>query len=311
MQFILTEEQQMLVEGVNGIVGRYGGPERARALAASKTSDDDLLNELASHGFLDVATDSTAGPLEAVLVVEAVTSGLGTCPVAATAVVGPLSGSTGAAESRPRVLATQQQLEAGVPVRFGATDSTVMVLEGEEVTVRSVRSADPVVRAWGYPLARVELGPVTSVLDVGASHVAAWWRVSVSAELVAGAAATLDLTLAYTRQREQFGRPLASFQALQHRMAQLLVTIEGARWLTYAAAWEGATTARSLLCAAQAVRAGRQTIRECHQFCGALGLTVEFDLHLWTMRISDLCAELGGPGSLLTDDGPTWADFEK
>jgi hypothetical protein len=311
MELILTDEQQMLVEGVGGIVSRYGGPARSRMLSARSAHDDELLGELATHGYLDVAKDPTAGPLEAILVVETVSAGLGTCSVGAAAVVAPLSGYAGAVTSGPLVLATRGQIDSGLPVRFGAADANVIVLDNEKASIHPIRSAELVERSWGYPLAKVAPGPAAVVLEEDASRAAAWWRLGLSAEIVACAAASLELTLAYLRQRHQFGRPLSSFQSLQHRLAQLLVAVEGARWLTYYAAWHGAPADRSLLCAVQAERAGRQAIRECHQLCGAQGLTVEFDLYLWTMRLSDLSAELKAVEILFPIDGTPWSAWAK
>ena len=212
MEFTLTDEQRMLVEGIAGIVRRYGGPERSRLIAAGAPHDDDLLVELANHGYLDVATDAAAGPLEAVLIVDAVTTGLGTCSVGASAVVAPLSGCPRVPSSGPLVLATRAQIDAGVPVRFGATDANVIVLGHDGVAIHPIRLSEPVERSWGYPLATIRPGSVALELDEAAPRVAAWWRVSLSAELVACAAASLELTVAYTRQRQQFGRPLASFR---------------------------------------------------------------------------------------------------
>lgn len=312
MQFVLNEEQQMLVDGVTRLVNRYGGSERARAITGQASSDNELLHELSEHGFLGVATDPLAGPLEAILVVDAVTAGLGTCPVGTLAVVAPLASGSGLKHPvvPAPVLATSQQLERDVPLRWATEGADMLVWDSDQVIRHTIHRVEPVDRGFGFPLARVESDSRGEEPDIDPARLASWWRVSVSAELVSCASKALGLTLEHTRERVQFGRSLASFQALQHRLAQLLVTVEGARWLTYATAWDGAPRSRSLLCAAHAVRAGRLAIRECHQLCGALGLTLEFDLQLWTMRISDLCAELGGPGSLLSNDGPSWTDVE-
>jgi alkylation response protein AidB-like acyl-CoA dehydrogenase len=86
-------------------------------------------------------------------------------------------------------------------------------------------------------------------------------------------------------------------------LALLDVLIEGSRWLTYRAAWSGASSEDAAVAVAHSVAAGRRTVRECHQICGALGLTTEFDLHMWTMRIRALCGEAGGLFATQVDAG--------
>jgi alkylation response protein AidB-like acyl-CoA dehydrogenase len=106
--------------------------------------------------------------------------------------------------------------------------------------------------------------------------------------------ASLDLTVAYLSDRHQFGRPLGSFQALQHRLAELHIDVEGARWLTRQAAWEGDADEPAALACTAATDAAERTIGETHQLTGAMGLTKEYDLHLWTMRLVALSQEGGG-----------------
>lgn len=310
MDLTLTTEQRLLTEGVSALMRRHGGPDRARSWLATGRTDTDLLNQLDRQGYLDVATDTGGGPLEAVLVVEAVASGLGTCPVAAAALVGPMMG-LGRSEGVTAV-ATAAQVEAGLPIRYAGVPGTVLVADGAEVRLHDVLEVEPLEQAWGYPAATVRLDEGRSLPGAGSEELVAWWRIGAATELVACAAGALEQTLGHAKERVQFGRPLASFQALQHRFAQLLVLIEGSRWLTYRAAWGGASPPEATLAAAQAVRAGRQAIRECHQMAGAIGLTVEFGLHLWTSRVSDLSAELGGPSALFSRAGALrWAGGER
>lgn len=310
MDFTLTTEQRLLTDGVAALVRRHAGPDGHRAQPASTGPDLELLDELERQGYLDVATDTEGGPLEAVLVVETVTSGLGTCPVTAAGLVWPMVELERSAGSL--AVGTADQLARGLPIRFAATPGTVLVVEGAEARVHDVLEAEPIERAWGFPCARVQLGEGRRLPGTKGDQVLGWWRIGVAAEIVASASGALQQTLAHAKERVQFNRPLASFQALQHRFAQLFVRIEGSRWLTYGAAWRGGSPAEAALAAAQAVRAGRQAVRECHQMAGAIGLTVEFGLHLWTSRISDLTAELGGPSALFAEAGALrWATLPR
>ena len=97
--------------------------------------------------------------------------------------------------------------------------------------------------------------------DVIPTDVRAWWRIALAVELVGSMRAALDLTVAHVSDRIQFGRPIGSFQAVQHGLAKCAVAIEGARWLAYEAAWSGDPTrggdgARRLRCGRRA-RAAR------------------------------------------------------
>jgi alkylation response protein AidB-like acyl-CoA dehydrogenase len=112
---------------------------------------------------------------------------------------------------------------------------------------------------------------------------------AVTALQVGGASAALDRTCAYLRQRHQFGRPLGSFQALKHRVADLLVGVESARSASWAAAWSAARDEPDLdLRAATAKAWCSQTFSavaaEMIQLHGGIGITWEHDAHLYFKR---------------------------
>ena len=163
--------------------------------------------------------------------------------------------------------------------------------------------ATPVPNRFGYPMATVQRWDGRSCGSGSARMVRAWWRIAVALEICGAARAALDTTVAHVRGRHQFGRPLGSFQAVQHRLAECEVLIEGARWLALEAAWSWADPERAAAAAVQALRAGERTFWETHQLSGALGFAVEYDLHLWTMRLPALRSELlsiGQPAAALT-----------
>jgi alkylation response protein AidB-like acyl-CoA dehydrogenase len=126
--------------------------------------------------------------------------------------------------------------------------------------------------------------------------------VALSAEQVGAARRALDLTVGYTKVRVQFGRAIGSFQALQHRMADLHVLVESARSLSYAAAAALAgdgpgDTDPALLAAAARVSASQALTRvaaEMIQMHGAIGITWEHDAHRYFKRAHG-AARLFGP----------------
>jgi len=113
--------------------------------------------------------------------------------------------------------------------------------------------------------------------------------VALSAEQVGAAQRALELTVAYTKVRVQFGRAIGSFQALQHRMADLHVLVESARSLSYAAADAAAGGAADLGLRAAAAKvycseALARVAAEMIQLHGAIGITWEHDAHRYLKR---------------------------
>jgi alkylation response protein AidB-like acyl-CoA dehydrogenase len=151
-----------------------------------------------------------------------------------------------------------------------------------------------VAERWGFQTATPVLGRPLRHREGGAAELAAWWRLSTSAEIVGLADAALRCVADHLGQRVQFGRSLTAQQALRHRLAVLRVRVDGSRLLTYRAAWSGADAGQSLEAAAYTASTGRHAVRDLHQMCGAIGLTEEYALQRWTTRIVVLCSELGG-----------------
>jgi alkylation response protein AidB-like acyl-CoA dehydrogenase len=113
------------------------------------------------------------------------------------------------------------------------------------------------------------------------------------AEISGNANTAIRRTADHLTSRVQFGRPLASFQALRHRLADSAVSAEATRWLGREAAYQD--DARSVARAAwYASTTAAALVPELLQMCGARGFTHEFGLHLFIMRLNCLRLELGG-----------------
>ena len=106
--------------------------------------------------------------------------------------------------------------------------------------------------------------------------------------MLGGASAVLDMTVEYVKQRTQFGRPVGSFQAVQHHCAQMATDVEGCRGVAYQAAWQLAQDlpAQREVSIAKAwiSQAYRRVCATAHQCHGAIGFTKEHDLQLYTRR---------------------------
>jgi alkylation response protein AidB-like acyl-CoA dehydrogenase len=124
--------------------------------------------------------------------------------------------------------------------------------------------------------------------------------IALGAEQVGAAQRALQLTVAYTKVREQFGRAIGSFQALQHRMADLHVLVESARSLSYAAASAAADGAPDLGLRAAAVKVYcsetlARVAGEMIQLHGAIGITWEHDAHRYLKRAHGAAQLFGQP----------------
>jgi hypothetical protein len=152
------------------------------------------------------------------------------------------------------------------------TDQPSSALD-EEVPIHRVAQGDPVPLAAG----RRALG---------------WWLVGTSR-------AMLSLARQHALDRVQFGRPVASFQAIRHRLAETLVAIEGAE----ATLQSAGDDLGCLLAKAAAGQAALTAARHCQQVLGGIGFTAEHDLHRHVRRALVLDGLLGNTRELTREAG--------
>ena len=154
----------------------------------------------------------------------------------------------------------------------------------------------------GRPLARLILddAPVVRVGDAAAVQ-RAIDRVAVylAFEAIGCARRALDAAIAYARDRRTFGRAIASYQAIKHRLADIWVALELAEAHALYAAWCVDTDAEDLPLAAAAAHvaaldAALLAAREGLQIHGGYGFTFEADCHLFYRRARSIAATLGG-----------------
>jgi alkylation response protein AidB-like acyl-CoA dehydrogenase len=293
MDFEPSADQQAILEAVAALLARHAGAKRAILLNRTAAYDSELDAALDAAGFLGISLGGGTGMLEAALVVEAVAKAGGVVGIGASALVAP--GLLGRALPGPVALAREG--ESG-PLRFAAHARTLLVDAGAEARLLTLGPGDasPVASNFMLPMGRVPARePGGPSLGAGSGErLRALWRLSLAAEMVGTMAACLELTLDYVKRRRQFGRAIGSFQAVQHRLAQCAVAVEGSRWLVYEAASQDAPTEAAAAAAAFAAYAAGLVFAETHQFTGAMGFTREHDLHVWSMRLPALRLEAGG-----------------
>jgi alkylation response protein AidB-like acyl-CoA dehydrogenase len=192
-------------------------------------------------------------------------------------------------------------------------DLLVVLADGDDGPVAAVirpsggmRPQEPIDPTRPLALIDVDVVP-EAVLPVPADALALPLT-AAAAELVGVARRLLDLSVSYALTREQFGKPIGSFQGLKHRLADGYVALERARSLTYAAAMavdsDDADQWRpALLAKASASEAATDAARTAVQVHGAIAMTWEHDVHLYLRRAWQSAALLGESRALYAEAG--------
>ena len=126
-------------------------------------------------------------------------------------------------------------------------------------------------------------------------------RVALAAESVGVAQRALDIAVSYAKEREQFGRPIGAYQAVSHRLTDMLWEVEEARSLTYYAAWCADARPESLplaasMAKARASDAASAVTHQSIQTLGGIGFTWEHDIHFFLKRARVSAQLMGSAG---------------
>ena len=294
MRLHLNDDQHQILGALDALTRPY--LDSAAAEAGLFTCSEALNSELAQSGFLDVMADEDLGAVTAALVAEKLARLPQAIEAGASALVRP---ALDIALRGPVCLVEPARLAR--PIRFLRPDAAVIVVDKERVRSFTARSemiepasADSL---YAYPVAFLKEIPADArTHDLPASEAIRLWRVALSAELSGLMAAALENICGYLAERKQFGRPLATFQALRHRLAELQVAINGLYWMAMKAAGseDGGDAAMAALLAQETAK---RAAYDFHQLMGGMGMTLEHPMHLWTYRMKLLTAELGGSGA--------------
>ena len=289
MDLSLTDDQRAILEAIDALARPYENPVLHDTGFAMPSAELDA--ELAEGGFLDVAFDPDLGEVSAALVVERLARLAYAVEAGASALVRPLLG-----DETPRPLCLVEAGKKRPLVRFLAPGVTVLVAgeDGVSSFVAEESHIEPVKESlFAYPVATLANTDGAAPVEVAPQDMSTRWRIALAAEAAGLLAAALESTRLYTTERKQFGREIATFQAIRHRLAEAQVRANGTYWLAMKAA--GTLDAGdAALAAAYAQDTIRQVVYDFHQFLGAMGMTLEHPLHLWTYRLKLLSGELGG-----------------
>jgi len=286
MRFTLTEDQATLDTALDRMAAGFAEmPVDFRAFALV---DPALEQAVEDNGFFDIALVPELGPVSAALAVEKLARLPVTGELALSMLVRPRIDP-----SLPRPFALVEQ---GRPGRFVHGAGTVIVCEGDAMRLvhPAAGETEEIASILAYPMGRLRDGlPGVALDDARAADVRTGLRLALAAEMSGLIHGGLKAAVDHVSVRKQFGRPLGSFQALQHRLAEIAVLAGGVRLLALRAAGTD-DPGDAALAAFQAQEAGTRAAYEFHQMLGAMGMTLEHPLHLWTYRIKALLSELGG-----------------
>lgn len=303
MNFDLTPDLKLLNESVNKLLEQYRGPlpvgHASFVLDGSAIADD-----IARNGYLDVVKEYGAehGVLAGLLVIEAASRLPQSVEIAASALLAPSCGvgdlprpfAIGATTTRPGAKPTLE----GTPIRFLNESGTVLVDTGADVRALpgSAGTVQPITKSqFAYPFAKFTSVDVSKgrVLDIKVDEFRRLRRVALTGEILGAMQGALDLTVGYVKDRRQFGHPIGSLQAIQHRLSECATFVHGSRIMAYRAAVTGSALDAELALTFAQETAARISY-DSQQFHGALGQTLEYPLHYWTFRLRALQGEMGG-----------------
>jgi hypothetical protein len=184
-----------------------------------------------------------------------------------------------------------------VVVAGDADGATVLAVEPRQLERHRVHGLDP-------SLGLFEVAGEFELTGAAPRHDADWpaalalGQLALGHELVGCGRVMLELARTHALERTQFGRPIGSFQALRHRLAESLVALEAAAALLDAA-WEDLSPVTAAMAKAFAGRSARTVARHCQQVLAGIGFTTEHPLHR-SIRRTIVLDQLLGAGSLLT-----------
>jgi alkylation response protein AidB-like acyl-CoA dehydrogenase len=324
MNFDFTEDQQEIRSTARELLAARSTWERVRAHAEAGTQDAALYRELGELGWPGIAVAEEHGGqglglVELVILLEALGEACAAVPLRGTALAALFVEHVGSpaqqAQWLPGLASGELRGALGtwadgvgelVPDAVGADvlvlldeDGSASLVPAADASIEPVAAIDPTRR---YARVSVAGEGGVDLLAGDTSEALRCAEVAVAAGLVGVSQRALDMTVAYVKDRKQFGIPIGAFQAVGHKAAQMLFDTEGARSATLFGAWAADADPDQLplgaaMAKAAASAGGRTTTAAAIQLHGGIGFTWEADLH-WLYKRAQLDAVfLGGPGT--------------
>lgn len=319
MDFGLSQDQREIQRTARELLAERARPERVREHAEAGRLDDELWRELCELGWPGIAIAERyggqgLGRVELSILCEELGRSLAPVPLLPSVLASSAIELGGSEDQRARLLpglASGEVIGALGTAREGVAelligapaaqllvlveDGMARVLTREQVEVEPVESIDPT-----RPAARVS-APADAGEALAGDAAGGIDRalVAISSELVGVCDRALAMTVAYVKERKQFGVPVGSYQAVSHRCAQMLLDTEKARATTAFASWAADSDPQRLgeaaaMAKAAASEAGVEVTTSAIQAHGGIGFTWEADVHWLYKRALVDTALLGG-----------------
>jgi alkylation response protein AidB-like acyl-CoA dehydrogenase len=329
MDVRLSPEQVALRDAAAQVVDRLGLQTVAALDDRERAMKLNAAVEASGWRELRTATEDGSAPwasaVEVALVAEELGRGLADAPYLGPTLAAELRRLVGAPPAaEPETVVLREDLQDSAPVVDGEVhgtllapdasgSSTALVVVGEAgtwtvglVALENAETGIDLTR----PVARVQAPGTVAALDgqvraLDADGIAVWRSLGLaltSADLVGVMRGALALTTDYARERQQYGAPIGSFQAVQHLLADALVAMEGSSSIALHAAWavDALPPAESLAAASAAkaycARAARSVCETAIQVHGGIGNTWECLAHVFLRRALFSTDVLGGVG---------------
>lgn len=322
MRFHLTEEQSAIQDAVRGTLADEWGMERLHKFADGEADFDtaswQALMALGIGGLALPEAEGGAGLglLDAALICEMVGEAAASGPVIGqilTAIAVAHTENVAARALLPAIASGEAvaTLAMGSPLVQSARAANLFLADGPDGEIRLIEAGEGVaIEAQtatdrSRPVSRVSFGNVKAHALFPRGHPMAdrlrdAALVLIAADALGGAQKVTDMSVAYAKEREQFGQPIGRFQGLKHQLAHMALDVEPARALVWYAAyaWDArlpdsaraAAMAKAHLCDVY-TRATRAAIA-AH---GGIGYTWEYGLNYWFRRSVANRVWLGSP----------------
>jgi alkylation response protein AidB-like acyl-CoA dehydrogenase len=334
MNFALSDDQRMMRESFARFLDEQSSMSRVRAAMETEGFDQQLWQGLAELGAFSLRVPEAAGGLElglmdAVVLMEEAGRTLVSGPLAETLVASRVLAKLGGNARQTlldQVVAGETVISlafhdlATAPVQWvagGAVAGAVIARDGDRIVLVTLPAAagrgEP--NLASTPLAELLLGEgersVLADSEEGRKVFAQAleeWKLLTSAALAGLSREALRLAAAYACEREAFGQPIGTYQAMSHPLADLIVDVDGGKYFTWKAVHDiakGLPNAGAEIPLAlwwNATTASRAVSQSLHTF-GGYGLSTEYDIHLFNLRAKAWPLVIGDPALMLEEAG--------
>ncbi len=304
MNFDLSDEQREIKNTAKEFLAARYKSEKVRELAEARSYDDALWDQIVELGWPGIAIPEEyggqgLGMVELALLCEELGYACAPSPFLSNAIAGLILTEGGSDEQRSSWL---PGIASGEALGAAALDpeDPALVADADRAAILLLPAADAgrLVEPGDAELEPLELIDATRsfarVSAPGGDELAVetgMYRamVALAGELTGVAQRAMEMAVDYARERQQFGRPIGSYQAVSHRCAEMLYDVEESRSLGYYAAWCADAEPESLplaahMAKARASDAAWSVTSSALQVFGGIGFTWEHDLQFWLKR---------------------------